>query len=389
MSIKSRKIRAIKPCHARRAATADAKGRRFQFIPFGFIEKAVIPAADDPRPPEFCRKLDAVADDELSRLTQAWESEDAPRSARMADDLETIEAVESSDVEPVKPKHKLAKGAYYVIAAIIGLAEFYALQVAFSSLMLGKIDTLFMALPAGFAIPIAGHIVGSNWRKERAPIVTWALAGGVVVTLAAIAWIRAAYISSMAELSGASGMSPAAASFALFVVNTLLFALCVYLAYEVTPADVDGEKAYVEVETARRRLARDDQARSRRWSMYSAEALGIIARRDQLAREYAQRNNLVRARWTSDRPVWESEQIEIPEVFKELPPVEYTRRASTARARRAIREMPAVSSAVATNRAVSSFSTSPTSRTATSTQAVLHNAQHADHEELSDHAFQY
>ncbi|NOZ70001.1 MAG: MFS transporter [Deferribacteres bacterium] len=243
----------------RKRGKKDGRNWEWRFFPPKWpfqVAKESDPPIEQEAPTEFEKELLEGAEQNLSRLVQEWSDTDR-RLHRHCTDAEDVYNRTKSAVEKESGEHneaiehyKTAKEDYYklpmpnisaslfwVVFIIITAAEISFNGLVFKIFGQGRVHTYLMAIGLMAAIPWLSDFLGKKLRHEKKNKTTIGLmiASGLIVFagLSVIAILREKFFEAnkVVEALGISWDSRSII-FIFAVVNVLLFAAIVVLAYE-------------------------------------------------------------------------------------------------------------------------------------------------------------
>lgn len=327
-----------------------------------------IPAADESTPPPALVQITQRAQEALAELRGSVASDDARRRdslgaaerdhrAAETDADDAAKAVAAAEqrrqiidvrrdtfaAQPVDRGPKLSHRVYAVAIFAILLAEFPLNAIAFR--LFGEAEVLTWVMTASLAITLVlcAHGLGTFLRQvhpsmaERRWVVV--LIALPVLTIVAIAVIRARYLTVEAGALGVKTLGPVVGSAAFLVINLLVYTGATMLSYLAhAPRDGLGDQAGKAAEKAERELtsaqgrladasrrARTHEEQLSKGAVSSEEALGVVrARGDEVTAYYrglmaAYCKANLRARGNPQVPaaLRELPAIELPSVLRE------------------------------------------------------------------------
>ncbi|MFN8234118.1 MAG: hypothetical protein U0V56_11855 [Actinomycetota bacterium] len=243
-----------------------------------------IPTLDEVAHPPALMAIAQRADEALAELARGWAADEARLRSRFgaterelgnaredvelaAHDIAEAERRRETqkhrtDVLVAQPQQpsgpRISMRVYVPAIVLILLAEFPLNAIAFR--LFGEAEVLTWVMTAGLAIMLVlcAHGLGTFLRMpHRGPVErrwVWVLIGLPVLTIVAIAVIRARYLSLEAMLTGFDALGPVAGSLAFGVINLLIYTgatMLSYLAHGPQPS-----RAVREAEEARDRERR-------------------------------------------------------------------------------------------------------------------------------------
>jgi hypothetical protein len=326
-----------------------------------------IPSNRSPITPPALVRIAQRATEELAQLSRVVIADEvrqretlasSERERRSADDEAEVAAIAVADAgrrsevmaerrdarTPVEHGPRVSRGLYLLGIVAILIAEFPLNAIAFR--LFGEAEFLTWVMTASLAVTLVlcAHGLGTFLRQahpsmaERRWIVV--LIALPILAIAAIAVIRARYLSYEAELTGFDALGPVVGSAIFLVINLLVYTGATMLSYLAhAPHDVAAERAETaaieaerEVEVAQRRLAEASrragvyQERSSKASVGAQESLLVArARADEviayhrgLMATYCTANLRARKYVDGVEALEYLPEIHVPEVLEEI-----------------------------------------------------------------------
>jgi hypothetical protein len=312
-----------------------------------------IPTSHEPSQPpalvQIARRADealaelakGVAADEASRHAQLDVAERERRDAEFDVDLasqtiarqdhrqdgDSFTAKTADDLGP-----RVSRRTYVAAIVAIVIAEFPLNAIAFR--LFGEAEVLTWVMTASLAITLVlcAHGLGSFLRQPNPSMAErrwiYVLIALPVLTIVAIALIRARYLSVSAELTGLDTLGPVVGSAAFLIINLLVYTGATMLSYLAhAPSDrarKEHERAQQALKDATRRarsyehaVARLDGSSVEAMKAMRARAEQVIAYHRGLMAAYCTAN--LRARGNPEVPasLREMPTIELPSVLRE------------------------------------------------------------------------
>jgi hypothetical protein len=315
-----------------------------------------IPTTNEPSPPPALAQIARRADEALAELAK----DVATDEARRRDQLETAERDRldaeldvSTATQLIAARDRSAqadtfiaraedrgprvsKRLYAVAIVAIVLAEFPLNAIAFR--LFGEAEVLTWVMTASLAVTLVlcAHGLGSFLRQQNPTMAErrWisVLIALPVLTIVAIALIRARYLEVSSELTGLDTLGPVVGSAAFLIINLLVYTGATMLSYLAhAPNDrerTEQERAQRELKEASRR-ARDHEQAATRLAAANDEALKAMrAQADQvtayhrgLMAAYCTANLRARGNPSVPDSLRSMPEIEVPEGFRDQPDV--------------------------------------------------------------------
>jgi hypothetical protein len=311
-----------------------------------------IPTAHEPSPPPALAQIahragealaalaKTVATDEARRQEQRESAEHARRDAELDVDVATQQVAfgdqqrDTFTAGAVDRGPRVGRRVYVAAIVAIVIAEFPLNAIAFR--LFGEAEVLTWVMTASLAVTLVlcAHGLGSFLRVQNPSMAerrwVYVLIALPVLTIVAIALIRARYLQASAELTGLDTLGPVVGSAAFLIINLLVYTGATMLSYLAhAPADTarkQQERAQRELKDATRR-ARSFEQKLTRLGASNEEALKaarawaeqIIAYHRGLMAAYCTAN--LRARGTPEMPqsLRELPSIHVPSGLWALP----------------------------------------------------------------------
>jgi hypothetical protein len=228
---------------------------------------------------------------------------------------------------------RVSRRTYMAAIVAIVIAEFPLNAIAFRLFGEAEVITCVMTASLAVTLVLCAHGLGSFLRQPNPTMAerrwVYILIALPVLTIVAIAVIRARYLSVSAELTGLDTLGPVVGSAAFLIINLLVYTGATMLSYLAhAPSDRERKElvaAQQELKAATRR-ARSFQLTASRLGGASEESLQVMRARAErviayhrgLMTAYCTAN--LRARGNPEVPasLRELPTIEVPEVFREL-----------------------------------------------------------------------
>lgn len=228
---------------------------------------------------------------------------------------------------------RIGPHVYAVAIVAILVAEFPLNAIAFRLFGEAEVLTWVMTASLAFTLVFCAHGLGTFLRAEQPTLAErrWVVVLVVlpVLTIVAIALIRARYLSLEAQVTGLEVLGPLVGSLVFLVINLLVYTGATMLSYlahapRMPAAAKDAERARSELDDARSRL-REATRRARRHeeqlshaSVADAEALQVVrARADALIAYHRGLMALYCAANLRARG-----NPEVPTALRDMPPIE-------------------------------------------------------------------
>jgi hypothetical protein len=315
-----------------------------------------IPTAHEPSPPPALAQIahrahEALADlarfvatDEARRHAQLDTAELDRRDAEIDVDVaarriathdqrrnpDTFTAMQTEDRGP-----RVSRRAYIAAIVAIVIAEFPLNAIAFR--LFGEAEVLTWVMTASLAVTLVlcAHGLGSFLRQPNPTMAErrwiYVLIALPVLTIVAIAVIRARYLEVSSELTGLDTLGPVVGSMAFLIINLLVYTGATMLSYLAhAPSDrarTEHERAQQDLKEATRRSRSFEQALARLGASDEealkaarARAEQIVAYHRGLMAAYCTAN--LRARGTPEVPdsLREVPTIDVPAGLREASP---------------------------------------------------------------------
>jgi hypothetical protein len=310
-----------------------------------------IPTVHEPSPPPALARIAHRAHEALAELARGAATSEAERHERLELAASARRDAESDVEEAARTaaRHDQAQSltagafalgsaevdrgprighrAYLVAIFAILIAEFPLNAIAFR--LFGEAEVLTWVMTASLAVTLVlcAHGLGSFLRQadptmaERRWIVV--LIALPVLTIVAIAVIRARYLEVSSELTGLDTLGPMVGSIAFLVINLLVYTGATMLSYLAhAPGSRDRgldafEVAQQDLRDANRRARSSEQTITRLGASAEEQAKGNRARAEQIV---AYHRGLMTAYCTANLRA--RGNPEVPDSLRELPPIQ-------------------------------------------------------------------
>jgi hypothetical protein len=303
-----------------------------------------IPTSHEPSHPPALVQIAHRAHEALADLANHVATGDAARHAQLeAAELERRDAEFDADVASRAiaerdllagdsftagvPDHgpRISRHVYVAAIVAIVIAEFPLNAIAFR--LFGEAEVLTWVMTASLAVTLVlcAHGLGSFLRQPNPSMAErrwiYVLIALPVLTIVAIAVIRARYLSVSAELTGLDTLGPVVGSAAFLIINLLVYTGATMLSYLAhAPSDrarKEQERAQQELKDATRR-ARSYEHAAARLAGSSEDALAAI--RAQAEQVVAYHRGLMAAYCTANLRA--RGNPEVPDSLRAMPTIE-------------------------------------------------------------------
>ncbi len=305
-----------------------------------------IPTSHEPSHPPALVQIGHRAHEALAELAKGLAADDATRHAQLEaaqrghrdaefdvdlasktiakqDDRQTGDSFTAKTADDRGPR--VSRRTYVAAIVAIVIAEFPLNAIAFR--LFGEAEVLTWVMTASLAVTLVlcAHGLGSFLRQPNPSMAErrWihVLIALPVLTIVAIAVIRARYLSVSAEVTGLDTLGPVVGSAAFLIINLLVYTGATMLSYLAhAPSDrtrKEHERAQQELKDANRRAGSYEQAVARLGGSSEEALKAMRARAEQVI---AYHRGLMAAYCTANLRA--RGNPEVPASLREMPPIE-------------------------------------------------------------------